>query len=756
MADSAGSRRSKVAGETQTEHRAPITEAMRITVVIPTYRRINELECCLRALKEQTRKADEILVVVRDSDEGTKNFLEGVKSDYPHLHAFDVTKPGQVAALNRGLEAALGDIIAFTDDDAVPHYDWLELIEKHFQDDSNVGGVGGKDNVFIEGKALNHTMLHAPCSMPKVGIITWHGRIIGNHHLGEGETREVDHLKGSNMSFRKEAIRGIWFDTRLRGRGAQYRNDLAMCLAVKQRGWKLIYDPQILIDHHYAVRFEKDQRGNFDITAIEDAAFNEAYIFLKYLPLLKSIKCLGYSFFVGSLFTPGLAQFLRILLKKGKQARARFLAATRGRCMAWNLRQRAIHSGQSEKNFGNLSYAPCSMPHAKYRIAFLISHPIQYMSPLFRELSKQPQIDFKVYYCSDESIKGMRDIGFGREVKWDTPLLEGYRYEFISNNSLIPTIFKPPFGLINLGIIIKILKHKHDVIIIHGWHYVTHWLAIITALLSRIPIFLRSEQPLNQESLKPKWKIYIKKIILGLLFKRIKGFLAIGSENREFYKFYGAKEEKIFLTPYAVDNDSLITENEKVKIQGEKLRGILGISKEDLIILFVGKLINKKRPMDLLRAYERIKIENKALIFVGEGKLRNSLEEYVKTKDFKKIYFTGFKNQTELSEYYAMADIFVLPSGVGETWGLVVNEAMCFGLPVIVSDLVGCGKDLVRSGENGFIFEMGNIEKLKECLENLTSDSNLRKEMGTKSLERIKQWDYQFDVKGIMEALEVL
>ncbi|UCG34859.1 MAG: glycosyltransferase family 4 protein [Candidatus Omnitrophota bacterium] len=390
----------------------------------------------------------------------------------------------------------------------------------------------------------------------------------------------------------------------------------------------------------------------------------------------------------------------------------------------------------------------------KYKIAFLISHPIQYNSPLFAQMARHPQINLTVLYCSDESIKGMQDVGFGEEIKWDIPLLERHKYKFFKNYSPFPTIFKPPLGLINLNIVNEIRNSSYDVLIIHGLHYITHLLAFIVASFQRTQIFLRMEHPLSQELLKLKWKTLIKKIIFGQLFKRISGFFAIGTENREFYEFYGVRPEKIFLTPYAVDNNRLFKDYEDFKGKKNEFKKEIGISPDKSVILFVGKLTEKKKPMDLLRAYEKISSTNKALVFVGEGSLKEKLANHTIHNNVRDVYFTGFKNQTEISKYYAMADIFVLPSGIGETWGLVVNEAMCFHLPVVVSDVVGCGKDLIRQGDNGFIFKTGDSDELAKYLENLITSPQQGKIMGENSFKIIQQWNYKADVDGVIKGLE--
>jgi glycosyltransferase involved in cell wall biosynthesis len=391
----------------------------------------------------------------------------------------------------------------------------------------------------------------------------------------------------------------------------------------------------------------------------------------------------------------------------------------------------------------------------KYKIAFLVSHPIQYNSPLFEKLSKKNNIDLTVLYCSDESIKEMNDPGFGRKIKWDIPLLKGYRYKFLKNYSLQKTISKQPFGLINFGILKEISKRRYDVLIVHSRQYITHWFAFLTALVKGIPIFYRDEMPLNQELLISKWKIFVKKILLGTIFHRIHAFFAISSENHKFYQFYGADSSKIFQVPYAVDNDRFMADCTRLRKRKEAIRKEEAINQKNVVILFVGKLINKKRPFDLLKAYEKIKNNKKSLVYVGDGELKNKLQDYVKDKKIRNVHFLGFKNQTELSRYYSIADIFVLPSGRGETFGLVVNEAMCSSLPVLISNIPGA-KDLVVNGKNGFIFNCGDINTIVKKLSPLISNEKLRKKMGSDSYNLIKKWNYLADIKGIMEAINSL
>ena len=301
-----------------------------ISVVIPTYRRPKDLARCLEALEKQKRPADQVLVTVRDTDTETSTFLESFN---PQLLPLRITKvsvsvPGVVAAMNMGMDAACGDIIAFTDDDATPHTDWLERIEAHFLSDSNIGGVGGRDWVY-HGTQLEEGEREV------VGQVQWFGRVIGEHHLGAGEAREVDVLKGVNMSFRRSAIAQMHFDPRMQGTGAQVHFELAFSLALKRAGWKLIYDPKVAVNHYPAQRFDEDQRNVFNDIALLNAIHNETLVLLEHLPPTRRAVFLLWAVLVGTRESLGLVQYLRFLPGEGLLAGQKLLTSWRGRWQGW-------------------------------------------------------------------------------------------------------------------------------------------------------------------------------------------------------------------------------------------------------------------------------------------------------------------------------------------------------------------------------------------------------------------------------------
>lgn len=283
---------------------------MKVTVLVPTYRRPADLARCLAALQRQSRTPDQVVVVARADDEATHTCLRdpAVPGALP-LSVALVEAPGQVAALNRGLDAASGDVIAITDDDAAPHVDWVARIAAAFESDARLGALGGRDWVHERGRVLDG-------ERQLVGKVTASGKIIGNHHLGAGGAREVDILKGANMSYRRDAIRTIRFDARLRGAGAQAHNDMGFSLAVKRAGWKLVYDPRVAVDHFPAERFDEDGRNAQTMAALRNAAFNFHLILRDQLPPLHRETAWWWWTLVGTRAYPGLTHAALALLSK--------------------------------------------------------------------------------------------------------------------------------------------------------------------------------------------------------------------------------------------------------------------------------------------------------------------------------------------------------------------------------------------------------------------------------------------------------
>jgi GT2 family glycosyltransferase len=272
---------------------------MTITVLIPTWRRPVDLARCLTGLKAQTRPPDEVLVVIRNDDTDTRTLLAETEPKGFDLRRVMVTVPGVVAALNAGLDVAQSDIIVVTDDDTVPRPDWLSRIELHFQTHDEIGGVGGRDWMH-HGSEVDRGAASA------VGQVRWYGRVIGNHHLGVGGPREVDVLKGANMSFRRAAIQDVGFDERLRGAAVQLHYEIALGLALKRAGWRLIYDPSVAVDHYLGQRLDGEQRVSPSLRFLQDNVHNQTYALLRWLPWWRKPFAFIYGLAIGARNAPGI------------------------------------------------------------------------------------------------------------------------------------------------------------------------------------------------------------------------------------------------------------------------------------------------------------------------------------------------------------------------------------------------------------------------------------------------------------------
>jgi glycosyltransferase involved in cell wall biosynthesis len=387
----------------------------------------------------------------------------------------------------------------------------------------------------------------------------------------------------------------------------------------------------------------------------------------------------------------------------------------------------------------------------KASISYFLSHPIQYISPLLEEMAKT--FDLQVYYFSDASIKGAIDKGFAKVIKWDIPLLQGYKYTFIPNNSPSPGLSNRFFNLVNFGLIKSLKKDPSSIIIVNGWAYFSSILTIITARMLGKKVWLRGENPLSQEVRKNKKLLLLKNIMLRqFLFRFVNRFLYIGKESKRFFEFYGAKPNQLVYTPYGVDNNFFDAKYEILKHNTVSLKSRLGLPINKLIILFSGKYIYQKRPLDLLKAFKELNDTRAALVMVGEGELRNKMEAYIAFHNLSNVYLTGFINQSKIPEYYMVADIFVMCSGAGETWGLSVNEAMNFAKPVVVTDTCGCSSDLVEHNRNGFIVEEGNINQLTGALRQLLLNEQFRIEAGMFSKQKVKAYSISTIVENLKAA----
>ena len=387
----------------------------------------------------------------------------------------------------------------------------------------------------------------------------------------------------------------------------------------------------------------------------------------------------------------------------------------------------------------------------KHRLLVFTSHPIQYQAPLFRALAARPEIELTVCFYSRRGIDCGLDPQFGVPVAWDIPLLEGYSYRFLKNFGFDDGP-KRSLSLLNPGAVPLCFSSEFDAIWIHGWALGTNWLVWLSTLISGKPLLIRGDSNGLEE---PKgFRRRAKQVILRVFFSHVKGFLSVGQLNHDFYSTYGVPKERAFPAPFSVDNGSFLRQAEELLPQRHCLRRAYGIDPELPVVLFTGKLIAKKCVLDLIRAFADVQAHApSSLALVGDGELRQDLESYVAAHNIPRVHFLGFRNQSEIGKLYALADLFVLPSS-SEPWGLSVNEAMCFGLPVIVSDKVGSGFDLVRPGINGYVYPSTKVAALCACIQQAFASRQRLAAMGSESRKIIEHWNIERSVDGIVRAVQ--
>lgn len=353
------------------------------------------------------------------------------------------------------------------------------------------------------------------------------------------------------------------------------------------------------------------------------------------------------------------------------------------------------------------------------RLAVVASHPIQYQVPLWRLLTERGVVDPTVFFLSDHGVEASFDPGLGREVRFDVPLVEGYRHEFVPNRAHRPSV-NTFAGTVNPGIVPALRAGGFDAVLVQGYAQASLWLAYATALAEGLPLLLRGETPDPPPESRQGARWLLRRAVLGNLVRRSRACLAIGLRNGAYYASMGARPDQIVWAPYSVDDTGFAAGGAEGRGTRVERLTSLGLDPAHPVVLFGGKLIPRKRPEDVVHAVDRLD-RDVSLVMIGDGELRDTIADLAAVRP--RVRSIGFVNQREIAQWFGVADLFVVPSE-RETWGLVVNEAMAAGAVPIVSDAVGCAPDLVAGGAGG-IFPVGDVEALAECMSTLLETDRL-------------------------------
>jgi len=391
---------------------------------------------------------------------------------------------------------------------------------------------------------------------------------------------------------------------------------------------------------------------------------------------------------------------------------------------------------------------------SKIRVAVVNSHPIQYFAPLYEYVNSNGPMEVVALYCSDVGLRDSVDPGFKTSVKWDVDLLKGYHSIFLGKRARART----PGGFFSLicpEIIMEIYRGKYDAIWLHGYGYAAYVLAALTAFILRIPILMRSETHLGLR--RSRVRRLARDAILRFAYLRVAAFLSVGTQNRAYYRYLGIPDKKIFRVPYSVDNNRFRQRSSVAKADIVKLRFEYGIPADDVVVLFASKFMGRKNPMVVVQAAEMLVRQGLSftLVLAGSGEQERELKEAVAAAKLTNVVFLGFINQSALPDVLGISDIFILPSE-DEPWGLIVNEALCAGLPVIIGEQVGCAPDLVVDGENGFLVDPKNLSHVAEKMQHLIVHAQVRQRFSVESQRRISHFSYHDDLIGLRQALSFI
>jgi len=383
------------------------------------------------------------------------------------------------------------------------------------------------------------------------------------------------------------------------------------------------------------------------------------------------------------------------------------------------------------------------------RLAIVSTHPIQYYAPWFKYLNAAEGLEVRVFYLLEPTATGLFDHGFERNVQWDTPLLEGYPFEFVPNVSSDPGTGHF-LGLRNPSLASRVLAFEPDAILMNGYAYWSLVRFVLTWPRGGAPLIFRGDS--HRIAAGRSVSRRLKDVLIGLFFRRFAAFLYVGQANYRYFRVHGVPEAHLFHAPHAVDNEMFATAMAEYRAEALAWRRELGIPEDHLVILFAGKFEEKKRPLDLLEAFLALNPPHATLLFVGGG----ALEERIRAAAARvpNVRVAPFQNQSRMPRTYAACDLFVLPSyGEFETWGLSVNEAMCLAKPAIVSNHVGCAEDLVLPGKTGLVFQAGDIESLRNALGVALEDRRQLADWGRAAVERIRSFSYAEATRGLLAAL---
>jgi glycosyltransferase involved in cell wall biosynthesis len=388
------------------------------------------------------------------------------------------------------------------------------------------------------------------------------------------------------------------------------------------------------------------------------------------------------------------------------------------------------------------------------RLGILASHPIQYHAPLFRKLASTPGLDITVYFCHRPTAH-QQGVGFGVPFQWDIDLTEGYKHVWLNNRSAHPSVIDF-WGCDTPGIRELIEENKYDAFMVHGWYLKSCWQAFHACWRSKTPLLVRGDSHLLISQKRSFMHNLLKRLTYPHFIKRFDACLAYGKLSAEYFRFYGA--QKVVISPHFVNNAWFAEQASRAREERNLIRSRWELEQDAFVFLFAGKFSKWKQPLFPIEAIARLKeleMEKIALLMVGDGELRQKCELIARKKELP-VRFTGYLNQSRMPQAYAASDCLLLSTDPGETWGLVVNEAMACGLPAIISTASGCAPDLIIEGSTGYTYKPNDIAMLSGLMAQLAKNPALTQKLGLSAFRHVQNYSVNSASAALLEFLNTI
>jgi glycosyltransferase involved in cell wall biosynthesis len=388
------------------------------------------------------------------------------------------------------------------------------------------------------------------------------------------------------------------------------------------------------------------------------------------------------------------------------------------------------------------------------RLAIVVSHPIQHFAPWHRELARDPTVDLKVFFCCHWGIQRYYDAEFGSSLQWDIPLVEGYEHEFL------PIDREPEkltFSTVDNPTVSNALSaFDPHVIKLFGYAYRTNWRAATWARSRRRPLLIYSDS--NLRARRPLLRRLMRAPAVRAFYRMVDGAMFVGDNNRAYHARYGIPADRLFEGMLPVDRDRLLASVPERVSTRHAIREQYGIPRDAFVVLFSGKFSARKRPMDLVRAVDKVRARDRVwVVLMGEGSERAALEQEIASRRLSNVTITGFVNQSAVGAHYAASDALAMISE-DDPHPLSVTEASCFGLPIIASDTLGCvgPNDTARPGVNSLVVPMGDIDAIARAIDTLSNERPTWESLHVGSLQIGASQDVKVAATSLAHAAHTL